>query len=190
MLKIGTVVGVHGLKGILKVRPSDPNAEWVGELAQLWLQVPSDKTPKPYIVLSSEWQSPLIWLKLQGIDSRTLAEPLMKASLFAPEEALPEISEGEYRFDQLLGMLVSSTEILKAENTPFAIVKDMLTSGDTDYLEVESLLIAGKTMLIPFQKIFIQAVHLPGTDYPKGLILIDKLDDLLLELKEIHDDAI
>ncbi len=187
MLKIGNVVGVHGLKGILKVRPSDPEASWVGELKQLWLQLPGDKAPKPYLVLSSEWQSPLIWLKLQGIDSRTLAEPLMKAALFAPEESLPAIAEGEYRFEQLQGLLVSSAEILKTENTPFAIVKDMLTSGDTDYLEVESLIIAGKTMLIPFQKIFIQSVHLPGADYPKGLILVDKLDELLLELKTQDD---
>lgn len=101
----GVVVGVHGLRGDLKVRPhsGDSEALLATHLVQLVL---AGGTPREYPVTDSRVHKSWVLLRLAGLESLEAVEGLVGAEVLSPLSALAELEEGEYYWHQLEGMTV------------------------------------------------------------------------------------
>ncbi len=166
-VRIGKIVGCHGVRGDLKVRPAS-DSDWVGVLKEVALQ--HGKAAPQVLKIKKTWKhGPLILMHLEGIDSRNAAEPLIGALLFADRDALPAPDEDEFWADDLIGLNVLDTET----NRKRGVVKDLLSSGGQDYLEIQ-LEESDQTVVIPFLERFF-----PIVDLEAGHITIDLLSDFL-----------
>lgn len=167
-VRIGKIVGCHGVRGDLKVRPAS-DSDWVGALRETTLK--QGKTPdgQPYKIKKTWRHGPLILMHLEGIDSRNAAEPLVGSILYANRDDLPAPSEDEFWADDVIGLTVVDAETGRKRG----VVKDLLSSGGQDYLEIQ-LEESEQTVVIPFLERFF-----PVVDLEAGQVTIDLLSDFL-----------
>lgn len=167
-VRIGKIVGCHGIRGDLKLRPAS-EAEWVGTLREIILQIGKNRTEQPYRIQKAWKHGNLVLVHLEGVDTRNAAELLIDATVLASRNDLPEPDEGEYWADQLIGLRVVDAQTGRPRGT----VKDLLSSSGQDYLEIQ-LEDSTETAIIPFQNHFF-----PEVDLPNGQITVDLLGDFL-----------
>lgn len=158
---VGVVTGVHGVRGLVRVKPFTADPAGVTAYGPV-----TDKTGRP---VSLTLQSMLKgqWLaRVDGVADRTAAEALKGTELFVPRSALPppEDEEDFYHAD-LLGLTATATD-----GTPVGRVRAVLTIGDTDVLEIAPDA-GGQTLLVPFTK-----RHVPSVDLAGGRLAIDPPD--------------
>ncbi len=169
-LRIGKIVGCHGLRGDLKVLPSSHKAEWSDELEEVFLEMPpktdkkkpgqqEPKKPPPDTQIlrieSVRWQGSCVLVRFEGYPDRTAAEPLIGATLYADSDTLPEAEEDEYWVDDLIGLSVIDART----NQKTGVVVDLLSSTGSEFLEIR-LDNAADTIVIPFLNHFFPTVDL------------------------------
>ncbi len=105
LLSIGKIVGVHGLKGVLKVFSyAESTARFTPGLS-LHLKNFHGKE----FTLKIVWAKPhskTILLSLEGISDRDQAEELVGSDLFIEKAALEVLEEGTYYWADLMGLSV------------------------------------------------------------------------------------
>jgi 16S rRNA processing protein RimM len=108
---VGLVVGVDGLDGALVVRPLTEYPERFRPSAQLWLQ-PRLGRGREVRIGEERGETPNgdLVIRIEGIDSREIAERLKGALLRARSADSPPLPEGEYYEYQLLGLEVWTTD--------------------------------------------------------------------------------
>lgn len=164
---IGQIVGFHGLRGDVKVRPASGNPDWVGHVKKLTL-VLADRQ-ETLTVVSSRVHKQAVLLRFKGWDSLTAVEPMRGAALYVDEADLPSLQEDEVWADDLPGMTVIDAKTGESVGS----VNVVLTSGGQDFLE---LLINGQkeTLLIPYNTHFF-----PNADSEKRQITLSGLEGFL-----------
>jgi len=167
-IRIGKIVGCHGIRGDLKLRPAS-DADWVGNLREITLH--QGKNSQPHKIKKSWKHGNLVLVHLEGVDTRNAAELLIDATVFASREDLPEPDEGEFWADDLIGLKVVDAQTGRQRG----VVKDLLSSSGQDYLEIQ-LDDSKETAIIPFQDHFFPEVDVEG-----GQVTIDLLGDFLSE---------
>jgi 16S rRNA processing protein RimM len=140
-VRIGQIVGPHGLKGHVKVQPLTDFLERFAKGSRLrlkgeWVTVESYSIHK---------NRPLI--KLSGTDSIGEAEKLQWEYLEAILEEM-ELEEDEFLTDDLIGCLVVTTD-----GRELGTVDDVLTMPAHDVLEIGEI-------LIPVVKEFVKEIDL------------------------------
>lgn len=168
-IRIGKIVGCHGIRGDLKVRPASSDPDWVKTLREITLQLGKDPAGQPHRIKKAWLHGNLVLVHLEGVDTRNAAELLINAVLYASKEDLPEPDEGEFWVDQLIGLTVVDAQTGRKRG----IVKDLLSSSGQDYLEIQ-LEDSEQTAIIPFQDHFF-----PVVDVANGKISVDLLGDFL-----------
>jgi 16S rRNA processing protein RimM len=129
---IGKVVGVHGLKGTLRVYS--------------YAESPSIFQPDTLILLRNDngmekrcsvaWAKPHtrgMLLALDGIDNRDGAEPLVGYSLFIEKALLPELEDDTYYWSDLIGLAVYD-----GQDTYLGRVASILPTGSNDVYVVRN----------------------------------------------------
>ena len=108
-LDIGRVVGLHGVRGKIKVAAfsGDPS----GVLAAKTLLLSGGRGMMPgavgnYEVATAQRTGGCAVFSLKGIDTAEAAEPLVKAVVSVRREALPTPPEGEFYWVDAVGCLV------------------------------------------------------------------------------------
>jgi 16S rRNA processing protein RimM len=182
-VRIGKIVGCHGVRGDLKIRPAS-DAQWVGSLREIILhpgksssprnpaqKIPTEKEPAPrsYKIRKAWFHGNLVLMHLEGVDTRNDAELLVEATLYARRDDLPEPAEDEFWADDVIGLSVIDAETGRKRGE----VKDLLSSSGQDYLEIK-LEESNETIIIPFLNHFF-----PEVDVEKGELKIDLLSDFL-----------
>ena len=103
---LGAIVGVHGIKGEVKVKSfteSERNLERYGVL--------EDQHGRSWEVKVSGHSKELLRVKIKGIDDRNAAKELIGCRLYADRSALPELkSEDEFYQADLIGLEVRLAE--------------------------------------------------------------------------------
>lgn len=109
LLLVGRVLKAHANGGEVKVIPETDEPERFEALAAVRL----GRTPTraaPYAVEAVRHQTtkrgPLVLLKLAGVHDRTTAETLRGQQVYAAEEDLPPLAEGESFIHDLVGLEV------------------------------------------------------------------------------------
>jgi len=168
-LKIGKIVGFHGLKGDAKVRPSDPNADWSDSLKQIFVFDAKTGQAKRLEICNSKHNGPHVLLRFNGYADRTQAEPLMGLELYALATDLPKPDGDQYYASDLIGLDVYIPEMAE----PLGVVNDIVSSTGSDFLEIR-VTASNEMILVPFLAHFFPLVDLAEKritlDMPPGFI--------------------
>jgi 16S rRNA processing protein RimM len=104
-LIVGVLVGPHGLRGELKLRPLTEFPERIPQLPELRLRYP-DGTEARRRLLAARFHRQMFLLTLEGIETIEDAEALRGASVLIDRDQAAPLPEGRYYEHQLLGLRV------------------------------------------------------------------------------------
>lgn len=169
LVRIGKIVGCHGVRGDVKIRPASEDASWAEPGQKIILKHGKTGEHQHFTIKTARDQGPLIIVGFEGVPNRTAIEPLIGSTLFADIADLAEPDEGEFWVDDLIGLSVIDAQNARKRG----VVKDLLSSSGTDFLEIQ-IEDSGQTVVIPFIDKFF-----PEVDLEKGTVSIDLLSDFL-----------
>jgi len=132
-LHAGTIVGVYGVRGWVKIRSfTDPQENLLG--FGTWFLEGQGRYETAAILEGRPHGKGLI-ARLEGIESREDAERLRGRRLWVDSEELPALEEDDYYWHQLIGMQVWNDN----EGTPqlFGVVGSLIETGANDVLVVQ-----------------------------------------------------
>lgn len=168
-VRIGKIVGCHGVRGDVKIRPTSEDAEWADEIRQVLLKNPKSGMEQSVTVQGIRHQGPLVILHFEGMDNRNLVEPLVGSFLYADVSDLPPPDEDEFWVDDVIGLAVVDAQTGRQRGR----VKDLLSSAGSDFLEIQ-LEDSEQTVVVPFIDKFF-----PEVSVENGTVSIDLLSDFL-----------
>lgn len=180
-VRVGKIVGCHGIRGDVKLRPTSESTDWANSGVTVFAVNPKTGHEQNLTIQTARHQGPLLILHFQEFENRTQAEPLTGSTLLAEVSHLKPPEEGEYWVDDLIGLSVKDAETGRIRGR----VKDVLSSGGQEFLEIQ-LEESSETVVIPFNEHFF-----PTVDLDNQLIVIDLLSDFLsLSTRPITADRI
>ncbi len=157
---LGAIVGVHGIKGEVKVKSfteSWRNLEHYGVL--------EDQNGRPLEVKIAGQSKELLRVKIKGIDDRNAAKELIGCRLYADRSALPELkSEDEFYQADLIGL-----EVRLEDGTVVGRVSGIYNFGAGEILEIK-VLATGRQEMIPFT-----CAYVPAVDIKDGYIIVSSV---------------
>lgn len=127
-LAIGVVIGVHGVKGELKVRPLTDDPEQFEIIKQLYV----GEEPGPRRVRGARFHAGNVLLRLAGIVTPEAGNQLKGAVLRVPGAAVRPLEEGEFFLYQLIGL-----EARTEAGEMLGLVVDLMETGATDVIVIE-----------------------------------------------------
>jgi 16S rRNA processing protein RimM len=142
-LAIGQIVGVHGVRGELKVEPLTDDPHRFGQLDEVFIG-PDGEDAMPWPVSSSRLHRERVLLKLEGLDDRTPAEALRGQLVQIPmEEAVP-LEEDEYYEHQIIGL-----EVWTRAGEYMGRIEEILYTGANEVYVVRNARLDRGEILIP-----------------------------------------
>ena len=158
---LGAIVGVHGIRGEVKVKSFTEYAEDIDTYGPLENE---DGTERFELKVNGHSKE-LLRVKIKGIDDRTKAESLIGTRLYAKREVLPEL-EGKDEFYQadLIGL-----EVRLADGSVAGKVVGMYNFGAGDLLEIKPKACKA-TELLPFTKSYVPEINLKD-----GYIIVESV---------------
>jgi 16S rRNA processing protein RimM len=102
-VRLGVVIGTHGLRGDLKVRGLSPDFSLVLEVPEILVRR-SGVADLSLPVRRAAWHKGNVLLRLAGVDHIDAAEPLVGGEILAARTDLPEPAEGSWYWFQLEGL--------------------------------------------------------------------------------------
>jgi len=108
-LSIGKIVGVHGVKGALRVC-SYAESPSIFQANILLLLRNTEGSEIRYPVRWAKSHSRGVLLALEGIDDRDNASSLIGREIFIDKALLPKLEEGTYYWSDIIGLAVYDTE--------------------------------------------------------------------------------
>lgn len=142
-LRLGEISGFHGVQGWVKVF-SDAQPRENIFLYSPWLVYYGDKVREMNVI---HWrkQGKTLVAKLKGLDNKEEARDLLGAVIAVNQEQLPDLSEDEFYWHQLVGMRVLTN--YDDRITDLGKVVELIETGSNDVLVVRS---PEKEHLIPW----------------------------------------
>ncbi len=157
---LGTIVGVHGIKGEVKVKSFTEFPEDVAAYGELEDKSGQKKFKLKIVGVSKE----LLRVKVNDISDRTVAESLIGTELYADRSVLPELEEEEFYHSDLIGLPV------KYEDEEVGRLAAIHNFGAGDILEIK-LNADKKSFLLPFTKKYVPTINIKN-----GYIIVSTLE--------------
>lgn len=128
---LGKVIATHGIKGQLRVAVYSGEFETILSLGSLMLKGPDERLETFQVAASAVHGKKLI-IALKEFENINQVLHLVGRELYALREQLPELSEGEFYWCDLLGLTVKTDrgEIL-------GLLTDIITTGSNDVYVVK-----------------------------------------------------
>lgn len=163
---LGKIVGVHGIKGEVKVKSYTAVDKDIAAYGTL-----EDVSGNEHFELKVTGHSKdLLRVKIKGVDDRTLAETLIGKELYAARGVLPELKAEEVYYEaDLIGL-----KVLDEKNNEVAKVIGFYNFGAGDILEIK--LKKGQAEMLPFNKGYVPVINLE-----EGYIIVASLAMRFLE---------
>ena len=187
---LGAIIGVHGIKGEVKVKSFAQIPEDICRYGAL-----EDKSGTKKFELKVTGQSKgLLRAKVKGIDDRNASECLIGTELYIDRSCLPELEKDEFYHTDLIGLPVVFLSLEgRGKSCPRSEAERSCNSGEGgnigtivalhnfgagDMLEIK-LNHSGKTEMLPFTAAFV-----PEVDINNGIIISEAAVDYLQGDKE------
>lgn len=157
------IVGVHGIRGMVKLKVFSDAPEGLPGYAPL-----CDSEGNPFAVLSVK-QHGGVWLaELEGVADRTAAEKLRGTKLYFPREKLPEIRDtNTYYHADLIGLAAQFPD-----GRDMGRIVAVANFGAGDLLEIKPP--QGNSFYVPFTNRNVPEINLENKlaviDPPEGLL--------------------
>jgi 16S rRNA processing protein RimM len=164
LLPVGEILGVHGLKGALKVRFDGEATAPFAPGGRVFLKAPG-AAPAPWTVVRFAPGPRGALLFLEGVTTREAAAVLTGAMLLIERAALPPLEEDTYYWADLIGL-----KVVTAEGVALGRLTAVMPTGGHDVYVVHD---GRRESLIPALAAVVRSVDLAaGTmtvTLPEGL---------------------
>ncbi|MFN3648067.1 MAG: ribosome maturation factor RimM [Armatimonadota bacterium] len=104
-LVVAAIVGAHGIRGEVKLRPLTEFPERLTKAPELRLRFPNGEEAR-YRRLGTRWHQQQLLARLEGVDNRSDAQALVGAEVVIDVSEAQPLPEGRYYHHQLLGLRV------------------------------------------------------------------------------------
>ena len=166
LIAVGQIVNVHGIKGVMKVKPYLVNMFDFKGLNPL-----TDKDGKKHFEATLVGHQKDCWLvAMKGITDRTTAENFKGLEFYTEREKLPQTQENEFSHCDLVGLSVYQ------DKNEFGKVLRVLNYGAGDILQIKT--IQGRTLELSISK-----ANFPLVDIENRQIQIVLPEDVKERLK-------
>lgn len=147
---LGKIVGVHGIKGEVKVKSFTAVDKDIAAYGDL-----TDKNNKQTFSIKVTGHSKdLLRIKIKGIEDRTKAETLIGTELYAERNVLPELKDKDVFYEtDLVGL-----KVLDEQKNEIAKVIGFYNFGAGNILEIK--LMSGKAEMLPFNRGYVPEINL------------------------------
>lgn len=167
-LRIGKVVGVHGVKGNVKIRSYAESLSVFQPNEKLIFEIP-DGREIHFTVKESKPHSKTILLSLKEVESRNLAEGLIGSEIYIDREVLPELEAGTYYWFEIIGL-----SVFTVDGVFLGRVDSILQTGSNDVYVVKTPdKDPADEILIPALATVVRSIDLESktmkVDLPEGL---------------------
>lgn len=132
---VGVLVGPHGIRGEVKLRPSTEFPERIPQMKQLRMRYP-DGHEETRALLGTRNHKEMVLLRVEGVNSREDAEVLRGVAVLQGLDEAPELPEGRYYHHQIMGL-----KVVTPEGEELGRIRDILVSGAND------VYVAGKYLI-------------------------------------------
>lgn len=147
MIYVMQIVNTHGIRGEVKALHFTDGEAFFKKVKTVY-----KKDNTPVRILSWRFQKGAVLLKLEGVDDVNTAEKLKFTELYAKEEDLPKLPEGEYYFFELMGL----TGVLPG-GEEFGKVTNVIENNASNLLEFTKA--DGEKVLVPNIPVFVSDVQ-------------------------------
>lgn len=145
------IVGVYGIKGWVKLKVNLETPASLTSLKPQFLTDSRQQSRRPVRVLNVRAQGKGYIASLEGVDDRNAAELLRGYDIMVPKSALPDLEEGEFYWDDLIGCTVRTSDG-EGSLIDLGTVNYLLETGANDVLVVRAseTSIDDRERLIPY----------------------------------------
>ena len=161
---IGKVTGVQGLGGNLKVWSFADSIDTFCPGRKVLLQSEKESGNSYYIIVKASPYKKGILLRLEGIDSRELAEDLVGKNILIDRDQLPEPEEDSWYWEDLFGL-----DVVDREKGFIGKITQIFPTGANDILVVTD---KNRETLVPMNEHFVESVDMDKkmvrTTLPEG----------------------
>lgn len=141
LLLMGVIVGVHGIKGEVKIKTFSDNPEAIAAYGALRSKSGTEK----FKIKRHRVAKGVVVAKLIGVNDRNAAEALRGTELYVPRANLPELSdEEEFYHADLVGLRAE-----QPDGTALGTVIALQNFGGGDMVEIQPEG-GGETEFVPF----------------------------------------
>lgn len=148
MMIIGRILGVHGIKGEIKVLPLTDDPERFFDLETI--QISKDKNWVNYTILAQRIHKNNVLLFLEGIKTRNDAEALTGQLIAINRDLAVELNEDEFFIEDLLGLSVYNGDELLGK------LADVMQTGGIDVYIITG---GKKIYCVPARKIYFENIN-------------------------------
>ena len=151
LICLGAIVGVHGIRGEVKVKSFTAHDRDIDRYGAL-----TDQNSKTLHIKVVGHSKDLLRVKIQGVDDRNLAQTLIGTQLFVDRSVLPPISDSnEFYQADLIHLKVKAT----GSQEIVGEVAGIYNFGAGDILEIK-INSTGKLEMIPFNHAYVPTINI------------------------------
>ena len=170
-VELGKLVGVWGVKGWVKLHSYTRNRADISQYKTWYLQNPRSKSdPTPIKVLQCREQGQGMVVQFDGVNDRDQAMAMSGQMIFVKQSDLPDLPEGEFYWQQLIGLTVKNETAIIGE------VSSILETGANDVFVCKNAQQGKADVLIPYNDEVVLEI-----DIEAATMLVDWDPDFLLE---------
>lgn len=147
---LGAIVGVHGIRGEVKVKSFSDDERHLTRYGLL----SNESGDQTFDVKIMGHSKELLRVKIKGVDDRNTAETLIGTGLYIKRDLLPDLAEDEFYHTDLIG--------LEAKNTSGEVVgtvNAVYNFGAGDLIELK-MSEDGRLEMLPFTKAFVPTINI------------------------------
>jgi len=141
LLRVGTYVNTHGVRGEIKIYPHTDDVSRFSDLDYFYLDTKKDGLVK-YEIKGVKYFKNMAILKLVGIDNINDIEKYKGSDLLITREQAVPLEEGEYFLCDIIG-----AKVITDEDRELGVIKDVMQTGANDVYIVKQQ--NGKEVLLP-----------------------------------------
>ena len=127
LIEIGKIVGVHGVKGCVKINATLQDATLFKSLRPI-----SDENGHVFELTQVVVSNGQVRAMIEGVSCREEAKKLIGTVLFVPKTALPKIPADEFYYHDLVGLAVFENQ------TEIGVISNVFNYGAGDIIEVDT----------------------------------------------------
>lgn len=157
---LGAIVGVHGIKGEVKVKSFTENDSDV----QKYGEVENKEGTKKFSIKVIGRSKELLRVKIKGVDDRNVAETLIGTGLYVDREILPELEEDEFYHVDLIGLDVKE----QTSGDVIGKVEAIYNFGAGDLIDISFT--SGGSEVLPFTKQYVPEIKIKD-----GFIIVNMI---------------
>ena len=146
---LGAIVGVHGIKGEVKVKSFSDDEKNLARYGVLTNEAGDQNFNLKIVGHSKE----LLRVKIKGVDDRNTAETLIGTGLYVKRDLLPDLAEDEFYHTDLIGLDAKDNngEVIGKVNAIYNF-------GAGDLIEIK--LSDDKLEMLPFTTQFVPTINI------------------------------